>query len=96
MIEFEYPFILLSLLAIPALVYWYLRKGQHQEGTMRYSDISLIPKEAIQRGRLKHRLLLLVKVLIIALILTALSRPRLSNTIKETRTDIVDIMLWYY
>lgn len=93
MIEFEYPLILFSLLAIPALMYWYLKKGQHQEGTMRYSDISLIPKEALQRGRIKQRLLLVIKILIITLILTALSRPRLSNTIKETRTDIVDIML---
>ena len=74
-------------------MYWYLKKGQFQEGTMRYSDISLIPEKAIRLGRLKHNFLIVLKFLIFALLLTALSRPRLSNTIRESKTEIVDIML---
>lgn len=93
MIEFEYPLLLISLLVIPVLVYWYLKKGQFQEGTMRYSDISLIPEKAIRLGRLKHNFLIVLKFLIFTLLLTALSRPRLSNTIRESKTEIVDIML---
>ncbi len=74
-------------------MYWYLKKGQFQEGTMRYSDISLIPEKAIRLGRLKHNFLIVLKFLIFTLLLTALSRPRLSNTIRESKTEIVDIML---
>ena len=93
MIEFEFPYLLISLLIIPIMLYWYFHNGQYQEGTMLYSDISLIPKDAFQRGQLKSRILLFLRLLIIFLILVALSRPRISNITKETTTDIIDIML---
>ena len=93
MIEFKQPLVLLLLLVIPPIVLWYLKFGRNQEGTLRFSSSKLIPDKAIQSGENKIRLLIGIKIVIIMLALTALAGPQLSDTMRETNTDVVDIML---
>ena len=91
--EFGQPYYLFFLLLLPILILWYYKKGQHQEATVRFSNLDLIPNSVIRNGKMKNMVLILGRLAIISLIILALSRPRLSDTIRETKTEIIDILL---
>ena len=91
--EFGQPYYLLLLLLLPILILWYFKKGQNQEATIRYSNIDLIPKSVIRSGRMKNLVFILGRIVIMLLIILALARPRLTDTVRETKTEIIDILL---
>ena len=91
--EFGQPYYLFFLLLLPILILWYYKKGQHQEATVRFSNLDLIPNSVIRNGKMKNMVFILGRLAIISLIILALSRPRLSDTIRETKTEIIDILL---
>ena len=91
--EFGQPYYLFFLLLLPILILWYYKKGQHQEATVRFSNLDLIPNSVIRNGKMKNMVLILGRLAIISLIILALARPRLSDTIRETKTEIIDILL---
>jgi len=91
--EFGQPYYLFFLLLLPILILWYYKKGQHQEATVRFSNLDLIPNSVIRNGKMKNTVLILGRLAIISLIILALARPRLSDTIRETKTEIIDILL---
>ena len=91
--EFGQPYYLFFLLLPPILILWYYKKGQHQEATVRFSNLDLIPNSVIRNGKMKNMVFILGRLAIISLIILALARPRLSNTIRETKTEIIDILL---
>ena len=91
--EFGQPYYLFFLLLLPILILWYYKKGQHQEATVRFSNLDLIPNSVIRNGKMKNMVFILGRLAIILLIILALARPRLSDTIRETKTEIIDILL---
>ena len=91
--EFGQPYYLFFLLLLPILILWYFKKGQYHEATVRFSNLDLIPNSVIRNGKMKNMVLILGRLAIISLIILALSRPRLSDTIRETKTEIIDILL---
>jgi len=91
--EFAHPYYLLGLVGMPFLFFWYLKNGRHKEASIRYSNIEFIPNVAIQRGERRALGLILTKLIIITLMLFALARPRISDTILETNVEVVDILL---
>jgi len=91
--EFGQPYYLFILLLLPILILWYYKKGQHQEATVRFSNLDLIPNSIIRNGKMKNMVFILGRLAIISLIILALARPRLSDTIRETKTEIIDILL---
>ena len=91
--EFGQPYYLFFLLLLPILILWYYKKGQHQEATVRFSNLDLIPNSVIRNGKMKNMVFILGRLAIISLIILALARPRLSDTIRETKTEIIDILL---
>ena len=91
--EFGQPYYLFFLLLLPILILWYYKKGQHQEATVRFSNLDLIPNSVIRNGKMKNMVFILGRLAIISLIILALARPRLSDTIQETKTEIIDILL---
>ena len=91
--EFGQPYYLFLLLLLPILILWYFKHGQNQEATIRYSNIDLIPKSVIRSGRMKNLVFILGRIVIMLLIILALARPRLTDTIRETKTEIIDILL---
>jgi len=91
--EFGQPYYLLLLLLLPILILWYFMKGQNQEATIRYSNIDLIPKSVIRSGRMKNLVFIIGRIVIMLLIILALARPRLADTVRETKTEIIDILL---
>ena len=91
--EFGQPYYLFFLLLLPILILWYYKKGQHQEATVRFSNLDLIPNSVIRNGKMKNMVFILGRLAIISLIILALARPRLSETSRETKTEIIDILL---
>ena len=91
--EFGQPYYLFLLLLLPILILWYFKQGQNQEATIRYSNIDLIPKSVIRSGRMKNLVFIIGRIVIMLLIILALARPRLADTVRETKTEIIDILL---
>ena len=91
--EFGQPYYLLLILILPLLVSWYFKKGQNQEATIRFSNLELISKSVIRNGKMKNMFFIIGRLFIMLLIIFALARPRLSDTIRESKTEIVDILL---
>ena len=91
--EFGQPYYLFLLLLLPMLILWYFKQGKNQEATIRYSNIDLIPKSVIRSGRMKNLVFIIGRIVIMLLIILALARPRISDTIRETKTEIIDILL---
>ena len=91
--EFGQPYYLLLILILPLLVLWYFKKGQNQEATIRFSNLGLISKSVIRNGKMKNMFFIIGRLFIMLLIIFALARPRLSDTIRESKTEIVDILL---
>ena len=91
--EFGQPYYLLIILILPLLVLWYFKKGQNQEATIRFSNLDLISKSVIRNGKMKNMFFIIGRLFIMLLIIFALARPRLSDTIRESKTEIVDILL---
>ncbi len=91
--EFGQPYYLLLILILPLLVLWYFKKGQNQEATIRFSNLELISKSVIRNGKMKNMFFIIGRLFIMILIIFALARPRLSDTIRESKTEIVDILL---
>ena len=91
--EFGQPYYLLLILILPILVLWYFKKGQNQEATIRFSNLELISKSVIRNGKMKNMFFIIGRLFIMLLIIFALARPRLSDTIRESKTEIVDILL---
>jgi len=91
--EFGQPYYLILLLILPILIFWYFKKGQNQEATVRFSNLDLIPDTIIRSGQIKNMIIVMGRLVIMLLIILALARPRLSDTIRETNTEIIDILL---
>ena len=91
--EFGHSYFLLLLLILPILILWYFKKGQAQEATVRFSNLDLIPENVVRNGWLKNIVFVLGRILIMFFIILALARPRLSDTIRESKTEIIDILL---
>ena len=91
--EFAQPYYLFLLILLPILLLWYFKKGQNQEATVRFSNLDLFPEHIIQTGKMKNLIALFSRILIMMLIIIALARPRFVNTVQETKTEIIDILL---
>jgi len=91
--EFGQPYYLLLILILPLLVLWYFKKGQNQEATIRFSNLDIISESVIRNGKMKNMFFIIGRLFIMLLIIFALARPRLSDTIRESKTEIVDILL---
>tara|TARA_B100000941_G_scaffold175441_1_gene125560 strand:+ start:1026 stop:2018 length:993 start_codon:yes stop_codon:yes gene_type:complete len=93
MLEIQQPYILFLLIFIPILFYIDRKRRHGFEGTMRFSNKSLIPEPAIKKGEKKVIYLLIIKLIILSLIIISLSGPRLSSKTIESNMEIIDIML---
>jgi len=93
MIQFAHPWYFLLVFVIPILLWWYLKFGQKQEGTLRISSIPLLQERFIKQGKLRNRLLWIIQLGSLLCIILALARPRLVDSLEETSVEIVDIVM---
>ena len=91
--EFGQPYYLFFFIFIPILILWYFIRGKDLEATVRFSNLDLIPKSVIRNGKMKNLFFIFGRLTIILLVILALARPRLSDTIQKTKTEIIDILL---
>ena len=93
MIEYANPQYLFLLALIPALILWYIAFGRKKEGTIQFSSTNLIGEHFKNRGRIRTILLHTLLMSTIALTVLGLTRPRLVDTLEETKVEVIDILL---
>jgi len=81
------------LFLLPLIYFWQRRIGSKREATLRYSSVDLIPAPLRRTGHWKSVILLSFKYIILLFIILGLARPVKKDSIQETRTDIIDVML---
>jgi len=93
MIEYANPLYYFLLTLIPVLLLWYWKFGKNQEGTIQFSSTKLLGNHFKKRGRWRNILLHIIFTSIFILTVMGLSRPRLVDTLEETKIEVVDIIL---
>ncbi|MFQ6673972.1 MAG: VWA domain-containing protein [Fidelibacterota bacterium] len=93
MFEFAHPWSLVLLLIVPFTVWWYARWGKRREGTIQFSSVGLVKQVAHLDGRRKVRVLMAVRLAVLALVIVAIARPRSPLDLSETPVNVVDIAL---
>lgn len=90
--RFEDPFVLLLLLAVPALIAWYVRR-ERSTGALRFSRVEAL-RSAAEGGRawIRH-LPFAVRVVALTLLIVALARPQSGVTGERVTTEGVDIVV---
>jgi len=83
---------LLLLILLPLIAIWYWRSGRRKAGALRYSAVKNIV-QLKSRAVYKVHGLFAVKLLGIAFLIVALARPQSGNTVREFKTEGIDIML---
>ena len=91
MYRFEDPQFLFLILAIPLLLYVYARR--RRSGAIRYSDVESIRESDVRRtGRRRHTLFPL-RLLAVAALIVAFSRPQTGVTSETLSAEGIDIVL---
>jgi Ca-activated chloride channel family protein len=93
MIESANPLYFLLLALIPVLMLWYWKFGKTLEGTIQFSSTKLLGNYFKKRGRWRIILMQIIFVSILVFTILGLTRPRLVDTLEETKIEIVDIIL---
>ncbi len=81
------------LLLIPAMIAWYIVRSKKQEGELNFSSFTFLQgiKPSL-KARFKH-VLFVLRVLSVALIITAIARPQSRSSWKDSKTEGIDIVL---
>jgi len=93
MLEFQQPWWLLLLLLVLSAYLWHMWRGHRREGVLRYSSLVLFDQAALKSGRRKVRALQAGRALLLGLLVLGLARPRISDVVRETSAEVIDIML---
>ena len=88
-----HPWILLLLLLIPALVAWYVLKGNRRYPSLRFSMTHVLEQQApTWKVRMRH-LLFALRMLALAFIILALARPQSSISRQDVSVEGIDIVI---
>ena len=91
MYRFEDPQFLFLILAIPALVYVYARR--RRSGAIRYSDVESLRRSDVRRTGRRRHVLFALRVLALAALVVAFSRPQTGVTSETLSAEGIDIVL---
>jgi len=92
-ITFAYPWCFWLLLLIPVLIYWYFKQQQRQQGALQVSSIQGLKGLPVSWKVQFRPVLLVLRVLAFAALVTALARPQTSNTSENIDSEGIDITL---
>ncbi len=93
MIEYADPIYFLLLALIPTLILWYWKFGKKQEGTIQFSSTKLLGNHFKKRGHWRTILIQFILMSMLVFTILGLTRPRLVDTLEETKIEVVDIIL---
>jgi len=91
--ELMHPLYLLLFIIIPFLIFWYKKIGKKYEGTLRISSSNFVSEKLKRSGNRKNSIIRILNLLILCLIIISLSRPRLIDNLKETKVEVIDMLL---
>ena len=93
MFTFGNPYYLLILIIIPIIYFWNNKFAEKNEGTFQISSSKLFSEKNKRKGLIRKNILLFFQYLTLILIVISLSRPRIIDSLKETKMDVIDIVL---
>ena len=93
MLSFGNPYYLLLLIIIPIIYFCNKKFADNNEGTVQISSAKLFSKKIKRKGLIRKNILLFFQYLTLLLIIIALSKPRIIDSLKETKMDVIDIVL---
>lgn len=91
--RFQDPYFLIFLLAIPGMVYWYLRSGRKREGTIRFPHLGVVKRVGSDRPKRARILLFGLRLLTAGLLVLGIARPQSGTKDEEVLTEGIDIIL---
>jgi Ca-activated chloride channel homolog len=81
------------MLIIPAMVFWYIWRLKKAEGELQFSSFTLFKGiQQSNKAKLRH-ILFLLRLLSVALIISAIARPQSRSSWKDTKTEGIDIVM---
>ena len=90
---FADPYFLIALVTVPAMIYRYIRKQSHREGSVRFSNLVILNRlSPSPKQRLRH-VLFVLRMLTLTLVIVAFARPQASFKEEEIQTEGIDIIL---
>ena len=92
MFRFEYPYVFLVLLLIPA-VFYIRRRRRHFERTVAYSAVDLFAGTGLEASLWKRYAKQALRALALVLLVLALARPQTGRSESVVHTEGVDILL---
>lgn len=93
MIHFESPHWLWLLLALPLLVFRYVREERGEKGSVRFADLGVLRQlRPTLWTRLRH-ILIVLKVAALGCLMVAMGRPQSGLESREISSEGIDIML---
>jgi len=93
MLSFGNPYYLLLLIIIPIIYICNKKFAENNEGTIQISSAKLFSKKIKRKGLIRKNILFIFQYLTLLLIIIALSKPRIIDSLKETKMDVIDIVL---
>ena len=93
MFSFGNPYYLFLLIIIPIIYICNKKFAENNEGTVQISSAKLFSKKIKRKGLIRKNILLIFQYLTLLLIIIALSKPRIIDSLKETKMDVIDIVL---
>ena len=93
MLSFANPYYLFLLIIIPIIYICNKKFAENNEGTVQISSAKLFSKKIKRKGLIRKNILLIFQYLTLLLIIIALSKPRIIDSLKETKMDVIDIVL---
>ena len=93
MLSFGNPYYLFLLIIIPIIYICNKKFAENNEGTIQISSAKLFSKKVKRKGLIRKNILLIFQYLTLLLIIIALSKPRIIDSLKETKMDVIDIVL---
>lgn len=92
-ITFAHPWCFWLLLLIPLMIYWYVKQGRRQQGALQVSSIQGLKGLPVSWKARLRPILLALRILAYAALVTALARPQTSNTSENIDSEGIDIVL---
>ena len=93
MLSFGNPYYLFLLIIIPTIYFWNKKFSENNEGTIQISSAKLFSEKIKRKGLIRKNILLIFQYVTLLLIIVALSKPRIIDSLKETKMDVIDIVL---
>lgn len=92
-IEFANPWFFWLLLLLPLMVWWYIRMHKKQQASLKVSSLEGLKKMPASWKVRFRPVLLVLRLLAVALLVTALARPQSSNVKENINSEGIDIVI---